>query len=86
MRVGWARPGCTPDKELGLDDQAYVFDGFEVRHLNLTIFPNQNHKPKRYIISLCVYSVPTFYALLQFEDEQVACIQNLFVTVRLGRF
>ncbi|KAM3863107.1 ryanodine receptor 2-like [Diretmus argenteus] len=27
MRVGWARPGCTPDKELGSDDQAYVFDG-----------------------------------------------------------
>lgn len=32
MRVGWARPGCTPDKELGSDDQAYVFDGFEVRY------------------------------------------------------
>ncbi|XP_061600533.1 ryanodine receptor 2 isoform X1 [Cololabis saira] len=29
MRVGWARPGCTPDKELGSDDQAYVFDGSE---------------------------------------------------------
>ncbi|XP_070696712.1 ryanodine receptor 2 [Pempheris klunzingeri] len=29
MRVGWARPSCTPDKELGSDDQAYVFDGFE---------------------------------------------------------
>lgn len=32
MRVGWARPDCVPDKELGSDDQAYVFDGFEVRH------------------------------------------------------
>ncbi|XP_061692591.1 ryanodine receptor 2 [Syngnathoides biaculeatus] len=31
MRVGWARPGCTPDKELGSDDQAFVFDGFEAR-------------------------------------------------------
>ncbi|XP_067466542.1 ryanodine receptor 2 isoform X2 [Thunnus thynnus] len=31
MRVGWARPGCTPDKELGSDDQAYVFDGFEAQ-------------------------------------------------------
>lgn len=30
MRVGWARPGCTPEKELGSDDQAFVFDGFEV--------------------------------------------------------
>lgn len=37
MRVGWARPGCTPDKELGSDNQAYVFDGFEVRHSNLTV-------------------------------------------------
>ncbi|KAF7669099.1 hypothetical protein LDENG_00247690 [Lucifuga dentata] len=31
MRVGWARPGCNPDKELGLDDQAYVFDGSEAQ-------------------------------------------------------
>ncbi|KAM4729154.1 ryanodine receptor 2-like [Anableps anableps] len=31
MKVGWARPGCTPDKELGSDDQAYVFDGFEAQ-------------------------------------------------------
>uniref|UniRef100_A0A096M2M4 Ryanodine receptor 2b (cardiac) n=1 Tax=Poecilia formosa TaxID=48698 RepID=A0A096M2M4_POEFO len=28
MRVGWARPGCLPDQELGSDDQAFVFDGF----------------------------------------------------------
>lgn len=38
MRVGWAQPGCSPDKELGSDDQAYVFDGFEVRQSNLTTF------------------------------------------------
>ncbi|XP_062257090.1 ryanodine receptor 2 [Platichthys flesus] len=31
MRVGWARPGCIPDKELGSDDQAYVFDGYEAQ-------------------------------------------------------
>lgn len=30
MRVGWTRPSCTPDRELGSDDQAFVFDGFEV--------------------------------------------------------
>ncbi len=30
MRVGWARPGCKPDLELGTDDQAYVFDGHRV--------------------------------------------------------
>ncbi|TRY95484.1 hypothetical protein DNTS_003975, partial [Danionella cerebrum] len=27
MRVGWARPGCKPDVDLGSDDQAFVFDG-----------------------------------------------------------
>ena len=31
MRVGWARPACRPDVELGTDDQAYVFDGYKVR-------------------------------------------------------
>ncbi|XP_062422699.1 ryanodine receptor 2 [Pungitius pungitius] len=31
IRVGWARPGCSPDKELGSDDQAFVFDGFEAQ-------------------------------------------------------
>lgn len=30
MRVGWARPACRPDVELGSDDQAYVFDGYRV--------------------------------------------------------
>uniref|UniRef100_A0A8D2L723 Ryanodine receptor 3 n=1 Tax=Varanus komodoensis TaxID=61221 RepID=A0A8D2L723_VARKO len=27
MRVGWARPGCRPDIELGADEQAFVFEG-----------------------------------------------------------
>ncbi|CAB1343728.1 unnamed protein product [Coregonus sp. 'balchen'] len=27
MRVGWARPHCTPNGELGSDMQAFVFDG-----------------------------------------------------------
>ncbi|KAM9364976.1 ryanodine receptor 2 [Pholidichthys leucotaenia] len=31
MRVGWARPGCIPNRELGSDEQAYVFDGFEAQ-------------------------------------------------------
>ncbi|XP_077359216.1 ryanodine receptor 2 [Festucalex cinctus] len=31
MRVGWARPGCRPDLELGSDEQAFVFDGFKVQ-------------------------------------------------------
>lgn len=30
MRVGWARPGCQPDQELGSDEQGFVFDGFKV--------------------------------------------------------
>ncbi|XP_071378264.1 ryanodine receptor 3-like, partial [Centroberyx affinis] len=34
MRVGWARPGCRPDMELGLDDQAFVFDGYRGRRLH----------------------------------------------------
>ncbi|XP_054910408.1 ryanodine receptor 3 isoform X2 [Poeciliopsis prolifica] len=34
MRVGWARPGCRPDVELGTDDQAYVFDGYRGRRMH----------------------------------------------------
>lgn len=30
MRVGWARPGCKPDLELGTDELAFVFDGYRV--------------------------------------------------------
>nr|XP_014340342.1 PREDICTED: ryanodine receptor 2 [Latimeria chalumnae] len=31
MRVGWTRPGCRPDQELGTDDQAFGFDGFKAQ-------------------------------------------------------
>ncbi|XP_054474291.1 ryanodine receptor 3 [Anoplopoma fimbria] len=34
MRVGWARPGCRPDVELGTDDQAFVFDGWKGRRMH----------------------------------------------------
>ncbi|XP_077442696.1 ryanodine receptor 3 [Stigmatopora argus] len=34
MMVGWARPGCRPEVELGTDDQAFVFDGFRGRRLH----------------------------------------------------
>nr|XP_040017267.1 ryanodine receptor 3 isoform X7 [Gasterosteus aculeatus aculeatus] len=34
MRVGWARPGCRPDVELGTDDQAFVFDGYMGRRMH----------------------------------------------------
>lgn len=30
MRVGWSRPGCQPDLELGSDERAFAFDGFKV--------------------------------------------------------
>ncbi|XP_033847359.1 ryanodine receptor 3 [Periophthalmus magnuspinnatus] len=35
MRVGWARPGCRPDVELGIDDQAFVFDGYRGRRMHV---------------------------------------------------
>ncbi|XP_050990012.1 ryanodine receptor 3 isoform X2 [Labeo rohita] len=35
MRVGWARPGCKPDVELGTDAQAYVFDGHRGHRLHM---------------------------------------------------
>ncbi|XP_036006629.1 ryanodine receptor 3 isoform X7 [Fundulus heteroclitus] len=35
MRVGWARPGCKPDVELGTDKLAFVFDGFRGHCLNM---------------------------------------------------
>ncbi|XP_056620483.1 ryanodine receptor 3 [Triplophysa dalaica] len=35
MRVGWARPGCRPDVELGIDDQAFVFDGYRGRRVHM---------------------------------------------------
>ncbi|XP_072436665.1 ryanodine receptor 2 isoform X1 [Chiloscyllium punctatum] len=31
MRIGWTRPGCRPDQELGTDDQSFVFDGFKAQ-------------------------------------------------------
>lgn len=40
MCVGWARPSCRPDVELGMDDQAYVFDGYRV---SVTITFNQQN-------------------------------------------
>lgn len=42
MRVGWARPGCRPDIELGADDQAFVFEGSRVS-------PFSSHTPSRQV-------------------------------------
>ncbi|XP_072555327.1 ryanodine receptor 3 isoform X3 [Paramormyrops kingsleyae] len=35
MRVGWARPGCRSDLDLGMDDQAFVFDGYKGHRLHM---------------------------------------------------
>ncbi|CAL8286331.1 unnamed protein product [Lota lota] len=35
MRVGWARPDCKPDVELGTDELAFVFDGYRGHRLNV---------------------------------------------------
>ncbi|XP_076155871.1 ryanodine receptor 3 [Alosa pseudoharengus] len=35
MRVGWARPACRPDVELGTDDLAFVFDGYKGHRLHM---------------------------------------------------
>ncbi|KAK5916634.1 hypothetical protein CgunFtcFv8_011600 [Champsocephalus gunnari] len=35
MRVGWARPGCKPDVEIGTDELAFVFDGYRGHCLNM---------------------------------------------------
>ncbi|KTG43170.1 hypothetical protein cypCar_00011044 [Cyprinus carpio] len=37
MRVGWARPGCKPDVDLGSDNQAFVFDGSKVIRVDGTV-------------------------------------------------
>lgn len=39
MRVGWARPGCRPDVELGADDQAFVFEGSRVSLAGVSACP-----------------------------------------------
>lgn len=38
MRVGWARPDCIPDRELGSDDQAFVFSGYEVSSSQISYY------------------------------------------------
>lgn len=43
MRVGWARPGCLPDQELGSDDQAFVFDGFKVTYAHTFVWHIQHY-------------------------------------------
>lgn len=62
MRVGWARPGCLPDKDLGSDDQAFVFDGFKVPYV---FFMQSNYR-----LSICYYAnysfvifSPSFFSL-----------------------
>ncbi|KAG7269115.1 hypothetical protein CRUP_013379 [Coryphaenoides rupestris] len=37
MRVGWARPDCKPDVELGTDALAFVFDGYRDKSMIFTL-------------------------------------------------
>lgn len=57
MRVGWARPGCRPDIELGADDQAFVFEGSRVslagaRHSSVQVFLLQAFLQKWEVLSI----------------------------------
>lgn len=52
MRVGWARPGCLPDQDLGSDDQAFVFDGFKVWFTLRAV--NCASEKKRFFLCVCV--------------------------------
>jgi hypothetical protein len=48
MRVGWARPQCSPDRELGSDDMAYVFDGSTVSWSFIRSFMNDDFQKDPY--------------------------------------
>lgn len=55
MRVGWARPGCLPDQELGSDEQAFVFDGFKVTWFSFTVqMHSHSINVTCYVLSLAV--------------------------------
>lgn len=87
MRVGWARPGCLPDLELGSDDQAFVFDGFKVSGF---LFANAGHTSKG--INLRTFSVcaqkpdgPSFHLtfrnvlmLSKSVNGDLCCVFHLF--------
>ncbi|KAG9481022.1 hypothetical protein GDO78_010331 [Eleutherodactylus coqui] len=46
MRVGWARPSCRPDIELGADDRAFVFEGSRGQCWNMgSSFFGRNWQP-----------------------------------------
>ncbi|XP_056401288.1 ryanodine receptor 3 isoform X2 [Hyla sarda] len=46
MRIGWARPSCRPDIELGADDRAFVFEGSRAQCWNMgSSFFGRNWQP-----------------------------------------
>lgn len=55
MRVGWARPGCRSDFDLGMDDQAYVFDGYKVNKQRFLIFKSS------FFFLICFYLILTLF-------------------------
>ncbi|XP_073784038.1 ryanodine receptor 3-like isoform X2 [Danio rerio] len=66
MRVGWARPACKPDVELGTDDQAYVFDGHRGHRL---------HMGSR-LFGRCWHSGDVVGCLINMEDKSMIFTLN----------
>lgn len=63
MRVGWARPGCKPDVELGTDELAFVFDGYRVScRLDLNQSQSGHSESfsftRKHFLSYICYSLP----------------------------
>lgn len=89
MRVGWARPGCTPDKDLGADDQAYVFDGFEVRYptlrsLNETLMYHFHKTAISLNVWICGSCNVFFFFFLIIKP--ILVVRGLYVSVALRHF
>lgn len=65
MRVGWARPGCRPDIELGSDDQAFVFEGSKVStYFTFSTYEWVRQRTHR-VDFLCVLQITTGMVFIQ---------------------
>lgn len=73
MRVGWARPGCRPDIELGADDQAFVFEGSKVS-TSLCILIYEQARQRTYSIGfLCVLQINYWNIFDLYKDISELC-------------